>query len=111
MTNSVLRANFTISDRAKAAIKKLQADYDARFPHDPAAVAAVAWGYTYAKEKLESEGVTLGFYPRSMLPEVADGIQTVSGMELIFFTTPSLHLRFAGKILDFDDAKGFVLGG
>jgi len=39
----VLRANFTISDAAKAAIEQIRKQYDAQWPDNPAAVAMVGW--------------------------------------------------------------------
>lgn len=78
-------------------------------PDDPAAVLCVAWGIVVPHAGPRSEGVVVGFYQRSMLSEIADGIQEASGVELVFFTTEEHHGKFAGKILDFSPERRFFL--
>ena len=48
-------------------------------------------------------------YPRSMLAEVAHGIQEVSGVKLIFFTMEEYLPRFEGKVLDHSEDQGFLM--
>jgi hypothetical protein len=108
-SSGLLPVNFTISETAKQAVEKVRADYDAAFPHDPAAVLCVAWGIVIPKSGPSSENVVVGYYQQSMLPEVAHGIQEVSGVKLVFFTTEEFHGRFAGKVLDYAESGGFFL--
>jgi len=86
-SQGILPVNFTISDAARQAADKIRAEYDAAMPDDPAAVLCVAWGIAVPHAGPRSEGVVVGFYQRSMLSEIADGIQEASGVELVFFTT------------------------
>jgi hypothetical protein len=101
------RANFTISDEAKAAIARIRRDYDILHPKNPAAVMSVAWGFSDAGPQFE--GVFIGIYPQSQFAEVAHGIQAVSGVPLIFFTTEEYRPKFDGKVLDFREGPGFFL--
>jgi hypothetical protein len=108
--SEILRANFTISPVAKAAIERVRRDYDAQFGDDPAAVLSVAWGlFSHQSGHPSWENVVISFYPRSMLAEVAHGIQEVSGVKLIFFTTEEYSHKFEGKILDHSEDRGFFL--
>jgi hypothetical protein len=43
------------------------------------------------------------------LPLVADAIQEVSGLKLVFFTTEQYRPRFQGKVLDHAAERGFFL--
>jgi len=106
---NILRANFTISDAAKKGIEGLRAQYDDWSPDDPAAVLCVAWAIPVNGTGSAPGNVMLTFYPRSMLADVAHGIQEVSGVKLIFFTTEDYLSKFAGKILDYTDGGGFFL--
>ena len=101
--------HFTISEAAKRAAENIRADYDATFPHDPAAVLCVSWGIIMPNSGSVSETVIVGYYQQSKRAEVARGIQEASGVKLIFFTTEEYHGRFAGKILDFASERGFFL--
>jgi len=101
-------ANFTISARAKQEIANVRAEYDRQFPNDPAEIPGVSWGYRQGTDP-EKGFVTVGFYPRSQKREVVHGIQTVSGIDLIFFTTPEFSRKFDGRVLDFSDERGFFL--
>jgi hypothetical protein len=110
MTQSdILVANFTISAAARAAAERLMRDYDAQFPEDPAAVLGVAWGIATFDSGGHAENVVLTFYPRSMLAEVSHGIQDVSGMKIIFFTTRDYLDKFEGKVLDHVEGRGFFM--
>src|SRR3954452_23790375 len=102
-------AKFSISSAAKLAVDRLRAEYDARFPDDPAAVASVGWGIIVPDSGPRSERVVVGFYRRSQLEDVAHGIQHVSGVPLIFFTTPKYAPKFDGKVLDHANESGFFL--
>jgi len=105
----MLKANFTISEEAKKAIAKVRSDYDVLHPSDPAAVMVVAWGIVDPDAGPDSESVVIGFYPQSMLAEIAHGIQEVWGVELAFFTIEEYRGRFDGKILDHAAERGFYL--
>jgi hypothetical protein len=105
----ILAANFTISAAARAAAARLRSDYDAQFPDDPAAVLSVGWGIATFESGGQAENVILSFYPRSMLAEVSHGIQEVSGVKLIFFTTRDYLDKFAGKVLDHVEDGGFFM--
>ena len=107
--SDILAANFTISAAARAAAERLRHDYDAQFPEDPAAVFMVGWGIATFDSGAQAENVVLGFYPRSMLAEVSQGIQDVSGMKLIFFTTRDYLDKFDGKVLDHVEGRGFFM--
>ena len=108
--SEILRANFTISPAAKAAIERVRREYDAQSGDDPAAVLSVAWGlFSHQSGDPRWENVVISFYPRSMLTDVAHGIQEVSGVKLIFFTTQEYLHKFEGKILDHSDDQGFFL--
>jgi hypothetical protein len=108
--SEILRANFTISPGAKAAIERVRQDYDAEFGDDPAAALLVGWGlFSHQSGHPRWENVVISFYPRSMFAEVAHGIQEVSGVKLIFFTTSEYLTKFEGKVLDHSDDQGFFL--
>ncbi|MEJ2623688.1 MAG: hypothetical protein P8Z80_03850 [Pseudolabrys sp.] len=109
VTSDILPANFTISAEAKRAIKDVRAQYDKQWPDNPAAVACIAWGIVKPNDGPQSERVIVGFYQRSMLADVAHGIQEVSGVPLIFFTTEDYVGNFAGKVLDYSIERGFFL--
>jgi len=106
--SEILRANFTISSVAKDAIERLRVDFDAE-SSDPAAVLWVAWGISVPPTGPRPENVMISFYPRSMLAEVSFGIQEVSGVKLIFFTTEEYLDRFEEKVLDYSDSEGFFM--
>jgi hypothetical protein len=105
----ILAANFTISPAGRAAAERLRRDYDAQFSEDPAAVLSVGWGIATFETGAQAENVVLGFYPLSMLSEVSHGIQDVSGVKLIFFTTRDYLDKFEGKVLDHAEDRGFFL--
>src|SRR5205085_5318710 len=93
--SEILRANFTISPAAKNAIDQIRRDLDAQFA-DPAAVLCVGWGFYIPNSGPRWENVTISFYTRSEFADVAHGIQEVSGIKLIFFTTEEYLDRFEG---------------
>lgn len=108
-SSDILPVNFTISDAAIVAAERIRADYDRTAPEDPAAVLCVAWGITTPDAGAISENVVVGYYQQSMFSDVADAIQEVSGVKLVFFTTEEYHGNFAGKVLDFARDLGFFL--
>ena len=108
-SKDILPVNFSISGAAKQAAENIRAEYDAASPDDPAAVLCVGWGIVVPKSGAQSEGVVVGYYQRSMLADISDGIQEVSGVKLVFFTTQAFHGKFAGKVLDFTKDRGFFL--
>jgi hypothetical protein len=107
--SDIPRANFTISEQAKAGIARIRREYDALFPNDPAAVISVAWGIAMTDAGPRFEGVVIGIYPQSQFAEVAHGIQVVSGVPLIFFTTAEYRPKFDGKVLDYTAQAGFFM--
>jgi hypothetical protein len=107
--SEILPANFTISAAAKSAIEGLRVAYDVNCQGDPAAVVCVAWGIVVPDRGPPSQGVVVTFYPASMREAVAHGIQTVSGVDLIFFTTQEFRMHFEGKVLDHAPHRGFFL--
>jgi hypothetical protein len=107
--DDILPANFTISEAAKAAIEVMRADYDAAFPDNPAAVPAVGWAYVNLNSGVQYERVFVSFYQRDQYAEIAHGIQEVSGVKLIFFTTEEHHPKFNDKVLDHAPGRGFFL--
>lgn len=107
--SGVLPINFTISAGAKQRLEQLRVEYDASSPKDPAGVMSVSWGFLIPDSGRRSEGVVIGIYPQSILADVAHGIQEVSGIKLVFFTTAEYHGKFEGKVLDFAVERGFFL--
>jgi hypothetical protein len=107
--SDILPVNFTISSAAREAIEQIRREYDAQFPEDTAAVLSVGWGIYTAESGNQFENVVIAYYPRSMLPVVAAGIQRVSGVDLVFFTIHEHWKKFAGKILDHAGGRGFFL--
>jgi hypothetical protein len=109
MTDSaILPVNFTISDEAKVEIENLRRFQEAH-SLDPPAVAVIAWGLFTSNAGQRWESVVVGFYGKSELPAVAHGIQEVSGLPLIFFTTAEYHPKFEGKLIDHAAERGFFL--
>jgi hypothetical protein len=53
--------------------------------------------------------VVVTFYGESQRPLVADAIQEVSGLKIVFFTTEQYRPRFEGKVLDHVGDRGFFL--
>jgi hypothetical protein len=105
----IICANFTISDAAKREFEVLRRAFNEHQPSDPAAVLVVAWGLYRLNNGTRFENVIVSFYGRSQYEENAHGIQTVSGVDLVFFTTPDYVWRFDGKVLDHADERGFFL--
>jgi hypothetical protein len=104
----VLPANFIISPAAKAEIANLRQFWDAR-SLDTAAVVVIAWGIFTSHAGRHWENVVVSFYGKSELSQVAHGVQQVSGLPIVFFTTPEHHPKFEGKVVDYDEARGFFL--
>ncbi len=105
----LLPANFTISSEAKRGIELVRQAFNAHSPKDHAAVASVGWGIGTLYSGEQFEQVFVSFYSRSQFADIADIVQRVSGIDLVFFTTPAYRQKFEGKILDFDDERGFFL--
>ena len=103
-----LPVNFALALPAKRALEQLRGEIDAQYPEDPTAVLSVTWGYPPGADPL-SGNVVIGFYPRSMLTDVADRIQEVSGVRLVFAASEEFHPLFAGKVLDHQEGRGFFL--
>lgn len=103
-----LPVNFTISGRARAAIAALRRE-QASVLADPPALLMIGWGKTRLADGTGGEGPVVGFYSHSELAAVAHGIETVGGLDLLFFVTSETHRHFAGRTLDHDPASGFIL--
>lgn len=107
----ILPVNFTISEAAKRAAEDIRAEYDAKWPDNPAAVLWVAWGITVPETGPHSENVVVGYYQKTDLAAVEHGIQEASGVKLVFFITDKHHAKFEGKVLDYARDRGFFLRG
>jgi hypothetical protein len=107
--SEILPVNFTISPAAKRAMERVKQDYDTQFADDPVGVLSVAWAIYKAGTPERYENVIIGIYPKSIIADVAHGIQDASGMKIVFFTTPEYHGNFAGKVLDHSEDIGFFL--
>jgi hypothetical protein len=105
----ILPVNFTISEAAKRATEDIRAEYDSKWPDNPAAVLCVAWGITIPESGPRSENVVIGYYQQSDLAAVEHGIQETSGVKLVFFITKEYHGKFEGKVLDYVRDSGFFL--
>src|SRR5215204_79708 len=103
---AVLPANFTISDAAKLEIENLRQFYDAR-SSDPAAVVMIGWGLLASNTGRRWENVIVGFYGHSELDQVAHGVQEVSELQVVFFTTAEHHPKFEGKSSTMTKREGF----
>jgi hypothetical protein len=90
------------------ALRKICGEYDNRFSDDPAATLSVAWGYVDGADPFSGR-VVLSFYPQSMAADVMHGVQEVSGVKLIYFTTEKFHPLFDGKVIDHSAERGFFL--
>jgi hypothetical protein len=105
-TSDLLRVNFTIAPAAKAAIERLTREHDERFGR--AGAMAISWGHREGADPLTGN-VTLGFYSKAQLPEIERGIQEVSGVQFVYFTTDEFHPLFDGKVIDHSPERGFFL--
>src|SRR5689334_6127009 len=104
-----LPVNFSISVRAIQAIEDMRRDWDSKFT-DKAAVVSIAWGVVIEDRTGKTAGLpVVSFYSQSQLPEVARGIERISGIDVVFFITSADHWRFQNKLLDFDRKRGFLL--
>lgn len=101
-------ANFTISDNAKRGIEVVRRGFNAAST-DPAGVLSVGWGRFMPNSGPAFENVVVSFFGRSQLPQIADAVQTVSGLDVFFFANSKDYPNFEGKVLDFDDERGFFL--
>lgn len=104
----LLAVNFTLSPAAIRAAEALRRDYDERYPDDPAAVLSIGWGYIAGTDP-SSGRVVVGYYQRSKLADIAHGIQEVSGVKFVYFTIDRFHRLFEGKVVDFNEERGFFL--
>ena len=101
-------ANFTISDSAKRGIELVRLWFNGH-SSDQAAVATVGWVRAERASGERSEHVAVTFYSRSQYAEIANAIQIVSDIEIIFLPVPRDHARFEGKVLDYSNERGFFL--
>lgn len=99
-------AQFRFSSAALIAIEQARADWQHRFGDHPE-ILMIGWGLFEGKDGRRDEGIALGFYPRDQRHEVADSIQIVSGLELVFFA-PREHMKhFDNKVIDFSEDRFF----
>lgn len=101
-----LPANFTISQRAKAAIADLRQLWDAS---DPAELLCIAWGDWHLDTGEVFGNVVVSYYGRSQAASVRHGIETVSGLDLVFFITAENYHRFRARVLDHTPERSFFL--
>jgi hypothetical protein len=100
--------NFTVSAQARRGFDLTRQEFD-RQSADPAAVVCIGWGrMTYHSGEV-AENVVVSFYARSQYDEIADAIQRVCDIDVVFIPTPDDHRKFEGKILDFENDRGFFL--
>ena len=102
-------ANFVLSPSALAEIERIRQLYLKQWPSDPPVIPWIGWGTTTMNSGVTSDGVVVGFYRRSESQAVAQGVETVSGLALLFFITAENYGRFAGKVLDHRPESSFVL--
>jgi hypothetical protein len=104
----ILPVNFTISAAAKTEIENLKRFWDAK-SLDTAAVAMIGWGIFTSNTGRRSENVVVSFYGKSQLAQIAHGVQEVSGLAIVFFTTAEHHSKFESKVIDHAEDQGFFL--
>ena len=109
-SDDLLPVNFTISPAAKQEIEVIRQQWNEQ-SSDPAAVLMVGWGLFHFNSGKTGENVVISFYGSSQLPQVAHGIQKVSGMDVVFFTIPQYYSKFEGKVIDHASDRGFFLRG
>jgi hypothetical protein len=107
-TNSYLPINFTISLEAWAEIEVIRESYD-KNRDDKASVLMISWGNTVLNDGKSWSHVVIGFYRTSERYKIRDGIQMLSGHEVVFFITPDFYGKFDGKIIKFGREEGFFL--
>lgn len=107
-TNSYLPINFTISLEAWAEIEAIREFYD-KNRDDKASVLMISWGNTVLNDGKSWTHVVIGFYRASERYKIRDGIQMISGHEVVFFITPDLYSKFDRKIIKFEREEGFFL--
>lgn len=105
----IIVANFTISEAAKHEFENVRQAVNDHNPSDPAAVLMVGWGLYRLNSGERFERVVVSYYNQSQLAEVTHGIQEVSGVKLVFFTTPDYVHHFDGKVLDHSPERSFFL--
>lgn len=101
-------ANFTISDNAKRGIEAVRQWFDPHWP-DPADVATIGWVRVLPNEGEPYETVAVTFYSRSQRSEIAEAIQIISGIEVVYLPVAKDHARFEGKVLDWTSERNFFL--
>ena len=108
MSNEFIKANFSISDLAKAEIE-LRRQYWDKNAASKAKIPAVAWSLHQFNDGRSASSVLVTFYDESNYLEVLPYVQQVSGIGIIFFTTPEYAPKFEGKVLDFSSERDFFL--
>ena len=104
----VLQVNFTLSPAARTEIEHLMDKSNADQPGS-AAVPGICWGLYHPNSGPQFGAVAIGFYDESQLPDIKHGIQEVSGLKFVYFTTPEYHKNFEGKVLDYTEKRQFFL--
>lgn len=105
----ILPANFTISESGLIALKQLRKEAEPHYP-DGTGVISIGWGLVYNNHNIKMyEHVLVTFYDNSQYKDIKDLIQTVSGIEIVFFITKEYYSKFEGKVLDYAPDKGFIL--
>ena len=107
--DKVPRATFTLSDAAKEYIRDAIADGDKRSPDDPIVATSIGWGTYSAESRQSGDGLVVGFYNCSSLHAIADALQNVSGMPVLFYVRPKDVVKFQGKVIDYNEEKWLFL--
>jgi hypothetical protein len=108
LQTDIMPINFAISDIAKIEIQRMM-DHENNIKTQSALVFYMAWGKYKLNNGSIFEDIIFGFYGKGNYSSVADMIQSVSGMDIVFFVVPRDHHNFAGKILDYIPEKGLFL--
>ena len=107
--NGLVPARFTISDAAKREIDQLSEGWTARIADDPAAGAWISWAEWRPHVGEPWQAVFVTVYGRAYGEEIAEIIQEVSGVAVLFTAHPDDAPRFNGKVVDFHPDQGFFL--
>ena len=67
----------------------------------------IGWGRVYPKVGTPHGRVVVSFYGLSQRSGIEHGIQHVSGLPIVFFTTNEYAPLFDGKVVDFAPDHGF----
>lgn len=102
--------NFHLAESARQFLVALRQQLDRESPSDPLAAFSISWGYEYdTTGKPLGENVYVGGYTRSEAKDVKSAIQTVAGIDLVYFVTAKEYAIFGGRVLAYSKARGLHL--